>query len=193
MGRILKTNRFDEFLWNKLKELSDKVGIDVSKLLDEAISLLLAKYLKPEPVSTAKHKPMERIDINDPNMPKDLISMSDTFRKYHIPFPTMAKWIVKGFIKQYHPKVKGKAKSFLSESELINYLELRKTGVEIKGDLIPMVEACKRYHLSDNTLSGWVKKGWLKKYERPETFPESIMGRSFISITELEKYLESRK
>ena len=49
MKRILRSNRFDPELWEKLQELSVQKKIDVSKLLDRAISDLIRKNDDPIP------------------------------------------------------------------------------------------------------------------------------------------------
>ena len=50
------SNRFDSNLFAQLKQLSDKTQIDVSMLLDEAVSLLLVKYQQPEQVPPVTEK-----------------------------------------------------------------------------------------------------------------------------------------
>ncbi len=188
MGRISKTNRFDEELYKKTRTIARNTRIPFSRLLDEGLELLISKYSgqsMPEPETGT----IKTLEFNNDVTASDLITMADAGRIFGIlNSSTIPAWASKGFIKRYKNPGNLKGRSFVSRSELEKFLKERDVEPVIECDIVPMATICREFGLNDGYISRLAMQGRIKTYPRPADLPNKVQGRTFISRKEIQEY-----
>ncbi|MGE5607175.1 MAG: hypothetical protein ACM3YE_15980, partial [Bacteroidota bacterium] len=130
-------------------------------------------------------------EFNNDVTASDLITMADAGRIFGITnSSTIPAWADKGFIRRYKNPGNLKGRSFVSRSELEQYLKEREAEPVIEGDIVPMATICREFGLSDGYISRLALNGKIKTYPRPANLPRKVQGRTFISRKEIQEYQE---